>query len=78
MDDEIPGVDFHDTDFVQVAEGFGAEGMRVRSPENLADRLESAKAADVPTVVDVRIDRNEEMVDALQSSFYEEVGGLHE
>jgi acetolactate synthase-1/2/3 large subunit len=78
MDDEIPGVDFHDTDFVRVAEGFGAEGMRVRSPDTLANRLESAKMADVPTVVDVRIDRDEEMVDSLQSSFYEEVGGLHE
>jgi acetolactate synthase-1/2/3 large subunit len=29
-------------------------------------------------VVDVRIDRDEEMVESLQSSFYAEVGGLHE
>jgi len=78
MDDEIPGVDFHDTDFRKIAEGFGAEGLRVRSPENLADRLDEAKAADVPAVVDVRIDRDEGMVDTLQSSFYEVVGGLHE
>jgi acetolactate synthase-1/2/3 large subunit len=78
MDDEIPGVDFHDTDFVQVADGFGAAGMRVRSPDDLAERLDSAKAADVPTVVDVRIDPDEDMAETLQSSFYAEVGGLHE
>jgi acetolactate synthase-1/2/3 large subunit len=78
MDDEIPGVDFHDTDFVRVAEGFGADGIRVRSPSDLAERLDSAKAADVPTVVDIRIDPDEEMAETLQSSFYAEVGGLHE
>ena len=78
MDESIPGVDFHDTDFLTVAEGFGADGVRVRSPGNLDEKLADAKAADVPTVVDVRIDPDEEMVDALQSSFYEEVGGLHE
>ncbi|QIB74339.1 thiamine pyrophosphate-binding protein [Halogeometricum borinquense] len=78
MDDSIPGVEFHDTDFVAVAEGFGAEGMRVTEPENLAARLKEAKAADVPTVVDVRIDREQDMAETLQSSFYAEVGGLHE
>ena len=78
MDDAIPGVEFHDTDFVRVAEGFGAEGTRVRSPGNLDETLAAAKAADVPTVVDVRIDPDEEMAESLQSSFYESVGGLHE
>jgi acetolactate synthase-1/2/3 large subunit len=78
MDESIPGVDFHDTDFVRVAEGFGAKGIRVASPANLAEKLAEAKAAEVPTVVDVRIDPDEEMVESLQSSFYEEVGGLHE
>jgi acetolactate synthase-1/2/3 large subunit len=78
MDASIPGVEFHDTDFVTVAEGFGAEGMRVRSPENLDETLTTAKAADVPTVVDVHIDPDEEMAEQLQSSFYEAVGGLHE
>ncbi|GAA0468387.1 thiamine pyrophosphate-binding protein [Halococcus dombrowskii] len=78
MDDSIPGVEFHDTDFVRVAEGFGAEGTRVRSPANLDETLATAKAADVPTVVDVRIDPDEEMAEKLQSSFYESVGGLHE
>ena len=78
MDESIPGVDFHDTDFLKVAEGFGADGVRVRSPGDLDEKLAEAKAADVPTVVDVRIDPDEEMVEHLQSSFYEEVGGLHE
>jgi acetolactate synthase-1/2/3 large subunit len=78
MDESIPGVEFHDTDFVRVAEGFGAEGTRVHSPGNLDESLSSATTADVPTVVDVRIDPDEEMVGHLQSSFYGEVGGLHE
>jgi acetolactate synthase-1/2/3 large subunit len=78
MDESIPGVEFHDTDFLKVAEGFGAEGVRVRAPGNLDAELADAKAADVPTVVDVRIDPDEEMAGQLQSSFYESVGGLHE
>ena len=78
MDDSIPGVEFHDTDFVQVAEALGGEGIRVTDPEELESTLEAAKANDVPTVVDVRIDREPNMVENLQSSFYEEVGGLHE
>ncbi len=78
MDESIPGVGFHDTDFLMVAEGFGAEGTRIRSPTNLDEKLAAATAADVPTVVDVRIDPDEGMAERLQSSFYEEVGGLHE
>ncbi|EMA51595.1 thiamine pyrophosphate-binding protein [Halococcus thailandensis] len=78
MNDSIPGVEFHDTDFVRVAEGFGAVGTRVRSPATLDETLAAAKTADVPTVVDVRIDPDEEMAENLQSSFYESVGGLHE
>ncbi|APW96724.1 acetolactate synthase [Halobiforma lacisalsi AJ5] len=77
-DGEIAGVEFHDTDFVQVAEAFGAVGRRVTDPDDLADALEDGKAADTPHVVDVRIDREEEMADQLASSFYESVGGLHE
>jgi acetolactate synthase-1/2/3 large subunit len=72
------GVEFHDTDFVAAAEAFGARGERVVEPGALGDALEDAKDADVATVLDVRIDRDEEMADQLQSSYYEEVGGLHE
>lgn len=77
-DGDIAGVEFHDTDFVKVAEGFGAEGRRVTEPEELGDALQEAKESDVPTVLDVRIDREEDMAEQLQSSFYAEVGGLHE
>ncbi|WP_435349665.1 thiamine pyrophosphate-binding protein [Haloarchaeobius sp. HRN-SO-5] len=78
MDDSIPGVEFHDTDFATVAEAFGGEGHRVVDPADLEPTLEAAKANDVPTVVDVRIDREPDMAETLQSSFYAEVGGLHE
>ena len=74
----VPGVEFHDTDFVKAAEAFGACGARVETPGELRAALADAKAADRPTVVDARIDRDEEMADQLQSSFYAEVGGLHE
>ncbi len=78
MDDSIPGVEFHDTDFVAAAEAMGAQGTRVVEPDDLEPALADAKAADEPTVVDVRVDRAEEMADQLQSSFYAAVGGLHE
>ncbi|WP_255191409.1 thiamine pyrophosphate-binding protein [Natronobeatus ordinarius] len=77
-DDDIAGVEFHDTDFVKAAEAFGATGVRVTEPEDFADALLEAKAADVPYVIDVRIDREEDMAETLSSSFYETVGGLHE
>ncbi|WP_440990026.1 thiamine pyrophosphate-binding protein [Haloarchaeobius baliensis] len=78
MDDSIPGVEFHDTDFVQVAEALGGEGHRITDPAALEPTLQEAKANDVPTVLDVRIDREPDMAETLQSSFYAEVGGLHE
>jgi acetolactate synthase-1/2/3 large subunit len=77
-DGDIAGVEFHDTDFVKAAEAFGAEATRALTPAALAAALETATSADVPYVVDVRIDRDEEMATSLQSSFYESVGGLHE
>ncbi len=77
-DGDIAGVEFHDTDFVAVVEGFGARGERVETPEGLAGALRAGKRADVPYVIDARIDRDEDMADSLQSSFYEQVGGLHE
>jgi acetolactate synthase-1/2/3 large subunit len=78
MDDGLPGTEFHDTDFVAVAEAMGARGERVVDPGELESTLAAGKAADRPTVVDVRIDRDEPMAEQLASSFYEEVGGLHE
>ncbi|WP_436927744.1 thiamine pyrophosphate-binding protein [Halosimplex amylolyticum] len=78
MDDDLPGTEFHDTDFVAVAEAMGGRGERVTDPADLEATLEVGRAADRPTVVDVRIDRDEPMADQLASSFYEDVGGLHE
>ena len=78
MDDAIPGATFHDTDFVGIAKALGGDGVRVTDPTDLEATLADAKAADLPMVVDVRIDPDEEMADQLSSSFYDEVGGLHE
>jgi len=77
-DTTIAGVEFHDTDFLKVAEAFGAVGKRVTDPAELGPALQAGKAAETPHVLDVRIDRDEEMADTLASSFYESVGGLHE
>jgi acetolactate synthase-1/2/3 large subunit len=77
-DDDIAGVEFHDTDFVRAAEAFGAVGTRVDTPDGLAAALDDAAGADRPHVIDTRIDRDEDMVESLQSSFYASVGGLHE
>lgn len=76
--DDIAGVEFHDTDFTKIAEAFGAQAAQVVTPDGLADALAEGTSADVPFIIDVRIDRDEEMVRSLQSSFYESVGGLHE
>ena len=76
---DIAGVEFHDTDFVRVAEAFGAVGVRVQEPDDLATELVVGKERrDRPTVIDVRIDREEDMAAQLSSSFYDQVGGLHE
>ncbi len=77
-DGDISGVEFHDTDFVRVAEGFGADGMRAETSDALANALREGKASETPLVIDVRISRDEDMAEQLQSSFYESVGGLHE
>lgn len=77
-DGDIAGVEFHDTDFVKVAEAFGAVGTRVTEAGEFADALRAGKAADRPHVIEVRIDRDEDMAETLSSSFYDSVGGLHE
>lgn len=75
---DIAGVGFHDTDFVAAACAFGANGVRATAPDELGAALHDAKAATTPTVLDVRIDREQDMAETLQSSFYASVGGLHE
>ncbi|XVH31410.1 thiamine pyrophosphate-binding protein [Haloferacaceae archaeon DSL9] len=77
-DAEIAGVEFRDTDFVRIAEAFGAEGISVSTPGDLDAALEDAVETASPVVVDARIDREQDMAATLSSSFYEAVGGLHE
>lgn len=75
---DISGVEFHDSDFVRIAEGFGASGIRVEKSNELAKALQESKVANQPTVIDVRIDRSIDMAETLESSFSAETGGLHE
>jgi len=77
-DGDIAGVEFHDTDFVQIARGFGAQARRITDPGALGDALQAGIESATPTVLDVRIDRGQEMESQLRSSFYDSVGGLHE
>ncbi len=49
-------VRFGGVDFVKYAESFGAKGLRVESPDQLADVLKEALEAEGPVVVDIPID----------------------
>ena len=46
-------------DFVKVAEAYGAEGIRVEKHAQLAPALEQAKASAKPVLVDIAIEREE-------------------
>ena len=50
------GVDFGPTDFVKLAEAFGAPAWRCASADEFSQRLEQALALDVPSVIVVPID----------------------
>ncbi|WP_125705452.1 acetolactate synthase AlsS [Lacticaseibacillus daqingensis] len=50
------GVDFGPVDFVKYAESFGATGLRVTQPEELAAVLDQAFATAGPVVVDIPVD----------------------
>lgn len=50
------GSHYGETDHVKLAEAYGARGERVDQPGDLVGALERAAAADVTTVIDVRID----------------------
>lgn len=45
------------TDFVKVAEGFGAKGERIFKPEDIKPALQRAKDANCPYVIDVIVER---------------------
>lgn len=51
--------EYIDTDFAAIARGFGCQGMRVEKPQDIAPAIEKAKTADVPTVIDVVVSRDE-------------------
>jgi acetolactate synthase-1/2/3 large subunit len=50
------GSNFGETDWVKLAEAYGAKGVRVDRPGDLEGALKHAIASDVTTIVDVRID----------------------
>jgi acetolactate synthase-1/2/3 large subunit len=47
---------FHDTDLVEIARGFGCHGARVDDPADFAAALDKARASGLPAVIDVRTD----------------------
>lgn len=50
------GTSFGDVDLVKYAESFGAKGLRVNHPSELAAIMDEALATDGPVIVDVPID----------------------
>ncbi len=50
------GVDFGPVDFVKLAEGYGAKGLRVEKPEDLGKILDEAFQTEGPVVVDTPVD----------------------
>jgi pyruvate oxidase len=51
----LSGVDLIDTDWAKVAEGYGALGFTVRTREEAKAAFAAAKAADRPSVIDVKL-----------------------
>ncbi|MDI3502283.1 MAG: acetolactate synthase large subunit [Archaeoglobi archaeon] len=54
--DKCISVDFAQTDFVKIAEGYGWKGMRIERPDEVRDALKEAKESGKPTLIDARID----------------------
>lgn len=50
------GVDFGPVDFVKLAEGYGAKGLRVEKTEDLGKILDEAFQTEGPVVVDIPVD----------------------
>lgn len=50
------GVDFGPVDFVKLAEGYGAKGLRVEKPEDLGKILDEAFQTEGSVVVDIPVD----------------------
>jgi acetolactate synthase-1/2/3 large subunit len=50
------GVEFGNPDFIKVAEGFGAMGLRLRTAADFEPMLREALTRDVPVIIDIPID----------------------
>ena len=53
------GVDFTNPDFIKVADGFGAVGLRLQSMDDFEPMLRDALTKEVPVIIDVPIDYSE-------------------
>jgi acetolactate synthase-1/2/3 large subunit len=63
------GVDLKaDPDFVTVAKGFGARGIRVEKPGEIADALLDAKGSDRTTVIEIMVDPEMDMLPMLPAN----------
>ena len=50
------GVDFGPVDVVRFAEAFGARGLRIDNPDEIAPTLKIALATDGPVVIGIPVD----------------------
>ena len=57
----VIGSDLRNPDFVKLAESFGVAGYRVNQPAQLRAVLEKAFAADAPALIEVQVNRAEEV-----------------
>ena len=60
FDGRLLGADLVNPDFMKLAESFGADGVRVDSPETLKPALEKAIDADRPAIIEVMVERGTE------------------
>ncbi len=54
-----------DPDFVTVAKGFGARGIRVERPGEIRDAIKTAMDSDVTTIVEIMVDQEEDILPML-------------
>ncbi len=51
----VIATELRNPDFVKLAESFGAAGVRVSSPEALAEAMRAGFAREIPTVIEVPV-----------------------
>lgn len=54
-------------DFVKLAEAYGATGLRATTPGELDDVIKQAFASDLPTIVDISVDAEENVFPMIPS-----------